>query len=87
MEEQKLCKNCKHFKRHKDSCQSIKFGHCVCSKFVYGSAYEQTKKEDNDFSDEANELLYEDYEGYNADFEVGENFGCIHWEAKEMLED
>jgi len=28
-------------------------------------------------------LLYMDYEGYNAGIEVGEEFGCIHFEVKE----
>ena len=68
---EKLCKNCKYFKRHEDSAYSSKFGNCICSKFIYGSAYENTKK--------ADELFYEDYESYMAFFEVGENFGCIHW--------
>ena len=76
---EKLCKNCKYFKRHENSVFSSKFGNCTCSKFIYGSAFEHTEKEKNDFSEKADELLYEDYEGYSAGFEVGENFGCIHW--------
>ena len=76
----KLCKNCKHFKRNNDNIHSTKYGECNCNKFVYGTSFEHSNSKYNDFSNKADELLYQDYENYSANFEVGENFGCIHWE-------
>ena len=75
------CKNCKYFERHKEEYYCNKYGYCNCTKFVYGTSFIHIDEHYNDYDKtKADELLYEDYEGYNADFEVGENFGCIHFE-------
>ena len=42
------------------------------------SIYELSKK-----TTETDLLLYEDAEGYNAFLEVGEDFGCIHYQKEE----
>lgn len=65
------CKNCKHFKRYTDERYSNKYGKCDCDKFQY----DISKKEET----ETDKLYYMDYEWYNADIEVGEDFGCVHW--------
>ena len=59
------CKNCRHFTRAKEGIEHS----CNSPKFVY----EDIKEDD--------QLGYWDYEGYSAGFNVGENFGCIHFEA------
>lgn len=80
----KLCKNCKYFERNKESYHSNKYGECSCNKFVYGTSFIHNEEKYNDFSNEADTLLYQDYEGYSADFEVGENFGCVHWKENNI---
>ena len=89
-----LCKDCKYFTEvsrprcigfdNKPVFEGKKIGVCPCSKFVYlwsdrynkscsGEEYEELVIEDD-------MLTYEDYEGYSARFNVGENFGCVHFE-------
>jgi hypothetical protein len=63
------CKDCKHWERNKDEKYA---GRCDSEKFVYSDG--------NDCQKDG--LQYWDYEGYSAGFETGEDFGCIHWEAK-----
>lgn len=78
------CKNCKYFERNKEEYCCNKYGNCNCTKFVYGSSFIHNDSRYNDYNEEkADELLYKDYEGYSAGFEVGENFGCIHFEKGE----
>lgn len=78
---QKLCKNCKFFSRI-DYCKF--YGECNNVKMEYESAYCYEKlKERNKGEIEKDKLFYMDYEGYNAGIEVGEEFGCIHFEVKE----
>lgn len=60
----KICKNCKYFSKDKDE----NYGDCVNEHFVY------------DETTPINGLMYADYEGYAANFYVGEEFGCIHFE-------
>jgi hypothetical protein len=70
------CKNCKYFKRHTGKNDNKKYGKCNCEKFNYGDAL--------DDKDNLNDnLFYMDYEWYNADIEVGENFGCVHFKREE----
>ena len=64
------CKDCEHFEPFK---KDKGFGRCFCEKFVYE---EHVKSPTTDM------LIYGDYEGYYADFYVGENFGCIHFKPK-----
>lgn len=73
------CKNCKYFKRNKDNYRSEKYGECSCDKFAYDSWI--SEKEETD------KLFYWDYEDYSANFNVGENFGCIHFEEKELQDE
>lgn len=71
----KVCKNCKYYSKG----EFTKFyGNCSNPKFEYeiASFYEKYHKGPK-FKDK---LFYMDYEGYSADFEVGEEFGCIHFE-------
>ena len=71
------CKNCKYFQRNTEPYDNNNFGECSCDKFVYDSYINE--------KEETDKLFYWDYESYSADFNVGENFGCIHFEEKELL--
>lgn len=72
------CKNCKYFQRNTSSYENNNFGECSCDKFVYDSVWKDS---------ETDTLYYWDAEGYRADFEVGENFGCIHFKQKELIDE
>jgi hypothetical protein len=65
------CKNCKHWKRHEYGRNG--FGNCNCDKFIDESA----DRCEIEFSTDC--LLISDFEQYQAEFETGENFGCIHF--------
>ena len=69
------CKNCKYYKQNKGKDQNKHFGECNCKRFIYDDWGTDEHKE-------YNALIYWDYEGYSASFEVGENFGCIHYKEK-----
>ena len=66
------CKDCKYFTRYNDE---PKYGVCDSGKIKYGLNIERNQ-ETNDM------LLYEDYEGYMAYHDVGEDFGCIHFKER-----
>lgn len=70
------CKDCKYFKRNTDKFWSNKYGVCECNKFIYGSSCDENIVKNTD------QLLYEDSEGYAAGFEVGQDFGCIHFKER-----
>lgn len=70
------CKDCKYFQRNTSKYRSNKYGDCNCDKFIYGDSNDEKDLKKND------RLYYMDYEWYSASVEVGENFGCIHWEDK-----
>lgn len=70
------CKECKYFKRNTSEYYSDKYGACICNKFIYGYSKDERELNLND------KLFYMDCEWYDAFFEVGENFGCIHWRKK-----
>lgn len=77
----KVCKNCNFFEKL-DDCKF--YGICKNKKFEYEAAYcyeKNTKKE----KIEKDKLFYMDYEGYNAGVEVGEEFGCIHFENRKLV--
>ena len=65
------CSTCKYWSGKRDlfTLELTGKGTCSCPKFVY-NPYGDEMKDD--------ELHYSDYEGYNATFETGKNFGCIH---------
>ncbi len=75
------CGDCKYWKRReKDDYsawetptdESMRYGDCSSPKFVYEFNYTQ----------DADELLYRDYEDYMAKVVTGQNFGCIHFDAR-----
>ena len=73
------CKNCRHYFEHFNT-ERDNYGACMSSKFIYDN--------DLDLDDELEIvdddcLLYGDSEQYSAYFEVGENFGCVHFKRKE----
>ena len=67
------CKVCGYWKRHNEKGKNKKFGQC---KNEVNFRYEPGDIP-HKISEKANALIYSDYEGYSADFETGENFGCI----------
>ena len=67
------CKDCKYFKRHEKEWETTTFGDCKCDKFIYDT-WGASENSATDL------VYYWDGEGYTADFEVGENFGCVHFE-------
>jgi hypothetical protein len=80
--EDKICKNCKYykpFKINKNSEYYTNRGDCKCKKYLYdGWGIEKNKEYKS-----LDTLRYWDYECYQAGFNVGENFGCIHFVKKE----
>lgn len=80
------CKNCKYFKINTNNdikpyqvpYKNENYGSCSCEKFIYG--YTNYKDTNNVPTDN---FYYEDYESYCADFEVGKDFGCIHFKKEE----
>jgi len=71
------CENCIHWDNtgayailSKDILRK-QYGDCDCSKFNY---------ENHDGNDD--NLIYADYEGYDAGFSTGRNFGWVHWRNK-----
>jgi hypothetical protein len=75
----KICKNCKYYTKIYEF-----YGACSNQKMEYESAfcYEKIKRIKNS-EIEKDKVFYMDYEGYSADIDVGEEFGCIHFEKKE----
>jgi hypothetical protein len=73
---EKICKNCQWYEAKKHQYRAI-YGGCKNKYFQYGG-----RMEDEEYPVEANGLLYWDVDSYGAGFDVGENFGCIHWEEK-----
>jgi len=68
------CKNCKYYKKPKNDYDIERdLGKCTSPKFVYEC---NNNKPLNDM------LAYWDYESYSAGFNVGKNFGCIHFTNK-----
>ena len=91
------CQHCRHWRRNHESewgGESVLFGDCVCPKLAYGGAgggqvrYRITT-ENPDTTQEIPDkqatdmLLYEDYSSYMAGIQTGQDFGCIHWKAKD----
>lgn len=73
----KKCKNCKYWKKHTEEYNNKNFGECYCKKIEYSE--DISNKEITD-----DMLLYWDCECYSADFETGQNFGCIHFEKNDL---
>lgn len=69
-----ICKNCEYYKKYRDK---RVFGQCKCKKFLNANklSWNYRRKKDT--------LEYWDYECYSCGFDVGEEFGCIHFTEKE----
>lgn len=66
------CKNCKYFILKK---RNPHRGDCRNTKFEYvGLSWKDNTRTDT--------LHYWDCESYDADFDVGIDFGCIHFEER-----
>lgn len=59
------CKECKYWLHDKGG-----IGLCTCEKFVFVDEPEKTPKDG---------IAYHDTDGYQTEFETGEDFGCIHF--------
>jgi len=73
-----ICKNCKYWSSIRSPYEDKNgnnTGSCSNKKFIYAI---DDKKIDSDG------LRYWDAEAYYAYFETGLNFGCIHFEKKEL---
>lgn len=71
----KTCKNCRHYIVHEGEHWNTNYGRCCSDKIIYGDSSDSVA-EGND------KLFFMDNEWYSADVEVGENFGCVHWERE-----
>ena len=78
-----ICKNCEYFyDRGKGYTTNNKsYGRCSCPKFRYEIPMIFVK-ESGQHSLEKDNLVYADYEGYDAGFDVGIEFGCKHFKPK-----
>lgn len=68
------CKTCRYWTRHQSdeyTEHDERFGNCSCEAFRYDASIRKHGNNDDT-------LLYMDYEGWEAKFEVGQHFGCIH---------
>lgn len=71
----KTCKNCIFWERYLGLAWNSKYGKC------YNYKFKDKLTEVDAITDD--ELHYMDANEYYAVFEVGQNFGCIHFEKKE----
>lgn len=69
------CKTCKHWQRYSSdfdlNYHGKHAGTCNSDKFVYDSVTQPPQ----------DGLRYWDTKDYNASFNTGEDFGCVHWTA------
>lgn len=85
------CKDCMYWERiivqnrrrepwekffHKEADSFKSSGNCSNDKFVYTDGTDKSVPP-------IDGLGYWDHDGYDAGFETGENFGCIHFKGKE----
>lgn len=76
----KICKNCKCYEEKE---YEKGFGKCSCEKFLNANKdYHKIYDENDNFIREKDTLEYWDYESYSCGFDVGEDFGCIHFKEK-----
>lgn len=77
-EKERICKNCKYWENSDIGsyygCKKGEYGECSSNKFCY--------QESN--KDEKDNLVYWDYEGYSAGVMTGSDFGCVHFEPREV---
>lgn len=78
-----ICKNCEYFYDRGDGDATAfapyhkYYGKCSCPKFRYRGFLDE-----NEENGEKDGLVYNDHEGYDADFDVGIEFGCKHFKPK-----
>lgn len=77
--ETKLCRNCVFWSRNTPTelipTIDERYGKCACPKLMYDPKNFgfRTIPQGNDL------LVYKDYEGWEASFITGEDFGCVHF--------
>jgi hypothetical protein len=71
-----ICFNCRYWTKVGYFGKDV-YGQCGCEKFVYNDGTLESLNTD--------ELHYWDIESYNACFETGKDFGCIHWEKRNEI--
>lgn len=87
-----ICDYCDYFR---PSDEYLNYGLCANEdKLLYWNGGKWKGEEESlPFTEKADELIYTDSEGYYANFLVGKNFSCIHWnilrfeQYKEILND
>lgn len=85
----KLCKNCKYFKRNTGEHDNNNYGRCLSNKLLYAETTEDgvknwdKEKDERHILKDTDLLLFMDAEDYDADVEVGQDYGCIHYEEAE----
>lgn len=81
------CKNCKYFKRYTREFDNNNYGRCQSNKLLYASTtedgVENWDKGERRILKDTDLLLFMDADGYQAEIEVGQDFGCIHYEEAE----
>ena len=82
------CKNCKYFKRYTGEYGNKNYGRCQSNKILYaetnedGVDYWNNTKEERHTLKDTDLLLYMDSDAYYAKIEVGQDFGCIHYQKE-----
>lgn len=74
----KICENCRYYHSRENKDEPY-VGTCNCKKFTYLKGYEGWGERDVFTLKDG--LGYWDADRYKAGFEVGINFGCIHWKG------
>ena len=83
------CKNCKYFKRYTAEYDNNNYGRCQSNKLLYAETTEDgveiwdNEKYERRIIKDTDLLLCMDAEDYHAEIEVGQDFGCIHYEEAE----
>lgn len=75
------CKDCMYYQENTERYERKQYGKCCNEKFIYDSWLNDNEEDEVRKNNDC--LLYADYEGYSASFEVGENFGCVHFKRRE----
>lgn len=92
------CQTCRYWARNKPPehnwNESALFGHCSNPRLRYGEVESEivilredwnrpgTEYAELPAAEATSMLIYEDDEGYQAFLATGQDFGCIHWEAR-----
>jgi len=74
----KLCKTCFYWHQLESDYYlsgGVGYGDCVCGKLIYKDGSCPLYATD--------QLIYWDYEGYDASIATGPEYGCVHWRKKD----